>query len=56
MARTSQGGVGVPLSGDIKEMTACGTQYSDLLDRAVIGQRLDSVFQVFSNINDSVIR
>lgn len=38
-----------------KEKTVCGSKCCGLDDTVVIGQRLDSISEVFSNLIDSVI-
>lgn len=43
---------GVP--GDVQE-TGHGTPYHGLLDKVVFGHGLDSVSEIFSNINDCII-
>jgi len=54
--QAAQGGGGVPIPGGIQKPCRCGTSGHGLAGVGVLGWRLDlMIFQVFSNLNDSVI-
>lgn len=51
----AQGSAGLTDSGGVQETTHHGPLCSDLIDKVVFGQMLDSVtLEVFSHLNDSM--
>lgn len=56
MGRAAQGGGGSTIPGGVEGTSERGAQCSALVDKAVIGQRLDpGILEIFYNINDSMI-